>query len=79
MYLFQFKPIPVSLAPLVVNIAMATETWYLFNVDLTQLSVFMSDHTPCTHCSLRDNGLTDIGAIVLGRALEHNKSLEELK
>ena len=51
----------------------------MFNVDLTQLSVFMSDHTPCTHCSLRENDLTDIGAIVLARALERNKSLEELK
>ena len=29
--------IPVSLAPLVVNIAMATETWNLLNVDLTQV------------------------------------------
>ena len=30
-------PIPVSLASLVVNIALATETWNLFNVDLTQV------------------------------------------
>ena len=31
------------------------------------------------HCSLRDNDLTDTGAITLIRALEDNKSLEELK
>ena len=66
MYLFQLKLIPVSLAPVVVNIAM----------DLTQLcSCLISD----MHCSLRGNGLTDTGAIALARALHHNKSLEELK
>ena len=31
------------------------------------------------HYSLRGNELTDTGARVLARALEHNKSLEELK
>ena len=30
-------------------------------------------------CSLRDNGLTSTGAIALARALEDDKSLEELK
>ena len=36
----------------------------------------------CVHvsfCSLRDNGLTSIGAIALARALQKNKSLETLK
>ena len=37
MYLFKLKPMPVTLAPLVVNIAIATQTWNLFNVDLTQV------------------------------------------
>ena len=31
------------------------------------------------HFSLRHNGLTAIGAIALARALQHNKSLKELK
>ena len=31
------------------------------------------------HCSLRDNDLTDTGAITLARTLQDNKSLEELK
>ena len=31
------------------------------------------------HCSLRDNDLTDTGAIALAKALQDNKSLEELK
>ena len=31
------------------------------------------------HCSLRDNDLTSTGAITLARALQNNKSLEELK
>ena len=30
-------------------------------------------------CSLRDNGVTSIGAIALARALQQNKSLEMLK
>ena len=30
-------------------------------------------------CSLRDNGLTPSGAMALARALQHNKSLKELK
>ena len=32
-----------------------------------------------SHYSLRDNVLTDTGARVLATALQHNKSLEELK
>ena len=32
-----------------------------------------------SHCSLRNNDLTATGAITLARALQHNKSLEELK
>ena len=71
----QLKPIPVSLALLVVNIAMATEKWNLFNVDLTQVCSCY----PCTHCSLRANGLTDTGAAALARVLKHNESLKELK
>ena len=39
-------------------------------------SVFVSDYT---HYSIRDSGLTDTGAIALARALQHNRSLEELK
>ena len=31
------------------------------------------------HCSLRDNDLAATGAITLARALQDNKSLEELK
>ena len=38
--------------------------------------VFMSN---LTHCSFRHNNLTDTGAIVLARALQNNKSLEELE
>ena len=38
--------------------------------------VFMSD---VFHCSLKGNQLTDTGAIVLATALQHNKSLKELK
>ena len=58
-----------------VVIAMATKTWNLYIVDLTQVCSCLI----ILHYSLRNNGLTDIGAIVLARALEHNKSLEELK
>ena len=32
-----------------------------------------------SHYSLRDNGLTGTGAIVLAKALQQNKSLEEFK
>ena len=32
-----------------------------------------------SHYSLKDNQLTDTGAIALATALQHNKSLEELK
>ena len=49
-------------------IAIATETW---NVGLTQSML--------PHCSLKHSGLTSTGAIALARALQHNKSLEELK
>ena len=73
---FQLKPIPVSLSPLVVRvvIAIATETWNLFNCEIVNL-------TPVCllHCRLRDNDLTATGAIALAKTLEHNQSLEELK
>ena len=39
--------------------------------------VFMSE--VLFHCSLKGNQLTDTGAIVLATALQHNKSLKELK
>jgi len=38
--------------------------------------VFMSD---VFHCSLKGNKLTSTGAIALATALQHNKSLKELK
>ena len=63
------KYIPVSLVPLVVNIAMVTETWDLFHVSIMFI----------LHCSLRDNGLTAPGVEVLARTLQQNKHLEELK
>ena len=58
-----------------VVIAMVTKTWNLYIVDLTQVCSCLI----ILHCSLRDSGLTDTGAIALARALEHNTSLEELK
>ena len=39
--------------------------------------VFMSE--VLFYCSLKSNQLTDTGAIVLATALQHNKSLKELK
>ena len=56
-------------------IAMATKTWNLYIVDLTQVCSCLD----ILHCSLRANDLTDTGAITLARSLQHNKSLEELK
>ena len=50
-------------------IAIATELW---NLLLDILVIVL-------HYSLRDNGLTDTGALALARALQENKSLEELK
>ena len=44
-----------------------------WNLDLTQVCLYLVNY------SLRHNGLTATGAIALARALEHNKSLEELK
>ena len=43
------------------------------NIKFVCCGVFVS------HYSLRLNQLTDTGAIALARALQHNKSLEELK
>ena len=67
----QLKPISVSLTALVMRIATATETWNLFVVVCLCLTV--------SHYSLSHNQLTDTGAIALARALERNKSPEELK
>ena len=53
-----------------VIITMATET---LNFLVVCLCLVVS------HYSLRYNRLTDTGAIVLATALQHNKSLEELK
>ena len=47
---------------------MVTENWNLFCC-----GVFVSDY------NLGGNKLTDTGAIALAAALQHNKSLEELK
>ena len=44
---------------------------------LNPRTVNLALHT--SFCSLRDNGLTPSGAMVLARALQHNKSLKELK
>ena len=55
-------------------IAIATETWKI-NVDLLQVCLCLI----IPHCSLYRNVLTDNGVIDLARALQHNKSLEELK
>ena len=56
-----------------VTIAMATETWNLLWCVCVWLCLIVSLY------SLRSNRLTDTGAIALARALQHNKSLEELK
>ena len=50
---------------------MATETLNVF--------VVLSFYLIVSHYSLKDNQLTDTGAIVLATALQRNKSLEELK
>ena len=53
---------------------------------LPSVKVFSYGHKKCiylkyvrTHCSLYHNNLTDTEAIALARALQDNKSLEELK
>ena len=56
----------VLLVSLVVRIVITIETNLVRCVDVC-------------HCSLRENGLTSTGAIALSRALQRNKSLEELK
>ena len=66
----QLKPVSVSVTPLVVIIAITTEI-------LTVIQVCSCLMVP--HCSLKANDLTATGAIVLARALQENKSLEELK
>ena len=65
----QLKSISISLTPPVVIIAI-TETFI-------QNQVCSCVIIP--HRSLRANGLTAIGAIVLASALQQNESLEELK
>ena len=65
------KPV---LGPYGVTIAIATEAYvvFFFNGDSFQVNF-------CLNYSLRDNGLTDTGAIALAEALLRNKSLEVLK
>ena len=48
------------------NVATATEQIYL-------------SHVITSHCSLSGGNLTDTGTVTLARALQDNKSLEELK
>ena len=57
--------------------AIPMETLILFIVRRSTSGVFMSE--VLFHCSLKGNQLTDTGAIVLATALQHNKSLKELK
>ena len=57
---------------------MVTENWNLYvmateTLNLFVVGVFVSNY------SLKDNQLTDTGAIALATALQRNKSLEELK
>ena len=69
----QLKPIPVSVTDLVMRsvVAMATKI-----LKCLCCYFYISD---CIHYSLRNNQLTSTGAIALARALQHNKSLKELK
>ena len=43
------------------------------------LNFFVLSIVILSHCSLRDNQLTDTEATALARGLKHNKSLKELK
>ena len=58
------------------TISIATETQSMFIRIVTQVYC-VSLVIP--HYSLKDNRLTSIGAIALARALQYNKSVEELK
>ena len=66
----QLKPIPVSVTALMMRSYHCHGNRNIVVVCL-RLVVF--------HYSLRDNQLTDSGAVALATALQHNKSLEELK
>ena len=68
----QMKSIPVS----VTAVVMSYHCHGNRNFKFVCCGVFMSG---CIPYSLIDNQLTDTGAIALARALQHNKSLEELK
>ena len=63
----QLKPIPVT--------AVVMMSYHCHGVG--NIFVIVSDCFP--HYSLGNNQLTDTGAIVLATALQHNKSLAELK
>ena len=62
--------LPLSLAPLVMKYHCHSNR----NIECGSNSSML-----LTHCSLNNNSLTSTGAEVLARALQHNKSLEELK
>ena len=65
-----FEPhLPLSLAPLVMN----------YHCHSNRNMECGSNSSVFPHCSLNHNSLTSTGAIVLTRALQQNKSLEELK
>ena len=66
----QLKPIPVSMTALVMR---SYHCHGNRNVVVVCLCLIVSNY------SLDNNQLTSTGAIVLARALQHNKSLEELK
>ena len=66
----QMKPIPVLVTTLVMR------SYHCHGdrkMEFVSCGVFVSDY------SLGGNQLTDTGAIALATALQHNKSLEELK
>ena len=67
----QMKPIPVSVTALLMGSYCHGNRNLKFVVVCLCLVIF--------HYSLRGNLLTDTGAIALATALQHNKSLEELK
>ena len=49
-----------------------------YHHEISLLQLYLS-HVITPHCSLSGGNLTDTGAIALARALQDNKSLEELK
>ena len=69
---YQLKPILVSMTALVMR-------GYHCHGNRNIICVVLSFYLIVSHYSLKDNQLTDTGAIVLATALQRNKSLEELK